>query len=258
VPSSGTRGLLEVFRYACPRLTLFAPSRSRALRKFPDGNFRRPLVKILRALMSAEMAALRGNAAARNGFFLAALHSVAKRVSRGQAYHPTRCVPVCPKTAPHASAATIRSFVPDSEPSRDVPGWKGSQDSVFWFLPGPKSRALFSQPRQMGTRCVASTRGPCGAGGRAFRGLTRSATEWSAARRKPLRAAAMHLSATISADVQARRLPTSERRKFPSAEIFEARATLREQSGSTLGRRVSASVVPVCYNEMRNVPITVR
>src|SRR5688572_27984142 len=58
------------------------------------------------------MAALRCNAAARIGFFLAALHSVAKRVSRGQAYHPTRSVPVCPETAPHASAATIRSFVP--------------------------------------------------------------------------------------------------------------------------------------------------
>ena len=58
--------------------------------KIADGNFRRPLVKILRALMSAEMVALRCNAAARMGFFLAALHSVAKRVSRGQAYHPTR------------------------------------------------------------------------------------------------------------------------------------------------------------------------
>src|SRR4029078_2626895 len=53
----------------------------------------------------------------------------------------------------------------------------------------------------------------CGAGGRAFRGLTRSATEWSAARRKPVRAAVLPFSATISADVKARRLPTSERRK---------------------------------------------
>ena len=94
---------------------------------------------------------------------------------------------------------------------------------------------------------LVSTRGPCGVGGRAFRGLTRSATEWSAASRKPIRAAALHLSAAISADVKARRLPTSDRRKFPSAEIFEARATLREQSGSTLGRRVyPLSSVPVC------------
>ena len=47
----------------------------------------------------------------------------------------------------------------------------------------------------------------------------------------------MHLSAAISADEQARRLPTSGRRKFPSAEIFEARATLREQRESAVGRR---------------------
>src|SRR5687768_7167092 len=92
---------------------------------------------------------------------------------------------------------------------------------MFWFLPGLWSRALFSQQRQMGTRCFASTRGPCGVGGRAFRGLTRSATEWSAARRKPLRAAALHLSETISADVKARRLPTSGRqeRKWGQAPI---------------------------------------
>ncbi len=38
-------------------------------------------------------------------------------------------------------------------------------------------------------------------------------------------------------------------------EIFEARATLREQSGSTLGRRVYAQSVPVCQ-ETRNVPIS--
>jgi hypothetical protein len=73
---------------------------------------RRSLVGSLRALTSAEMAALGCIAAARTGFLLAALHSVAKRVSREQAYHPRWFVPVCPKTAPHASAATIRSSVP--------------------------------------------------------------------------------------------------------------------------------------------------
>ena len=39
----------------------------------------------------------KGIAAARNGFLLAALHSVAKRVSRGQAHHPTRCCPRLPE-----------------------------------------------------------------------------------------------------------------------------------------------------------------
>jgi len=84
--ASGTG--LRSARYACPRLTLFATSGSRALRKFPDGNFRRPLVGSLRACSSAEMVAPICNMAARTGFLLAALHSVAKRVSRGQAYHP--------------------------------------------------------------------------------------------------------------------------------------------------------------------------
>ena len=53
--------------------------------------------------------------------------------------------------------------------------------------------------------------------------LTLFATEWSAARRKPIPAAAMHISATISADVKARRLPTSHRRKFPSGNFRSAR-----------------------------------
>ena len=52
--------------------------------------------------------------------------------------------------------------------------------------------------------------------------------------------------AANSADVKARRLPTSGRRKFPSAEIFEARATLREQRESAVGRRsANPSPVPV-------------
>ena len=44
---------------------------------------------------------------------------------------------------------------------------------------------------------------------------------------------------TNFADVKARRLPTSGRRKFPSPEIFEARATLREQRESAVGRRIA-------------------
>ena len=109
VRSAGKAGTcLRLARCACPRLTLFAPSRSRALRKFPDGNFRRPLVGSLRALTSAEMAALRCIAAARSGFLLAALHSVAKRVSRGQAHHPTR---VCPRL-PADRTARLRRHDP--------------------------------------------------------------------------------------------------------------------------------------------------
>jgi hypothetical protein len=165
---SGKRGTVEVGRYACPRLTLFAPSKSRALRKFPDGNFRRSLVGSLRALTSAKLAARRGNAAARSGFLLAALHSVAKRVSRGQAYHPARSVPRLPERAyrtppPPRSAASFLL----AEPSRYVPEVEKIARLGVLFLAEPLDYVLFSQQRQTGARCFASTRGPCGAGGRA-------------------------------------------------------------------------------------------
>ena len=62
--------------------------------------FWRSLVGSLRALTSAEMAALMCIAAARTGFLLAALHSVAKRVSRGQAYHPRWSRPRLPEDRP--------------------------------------------------------------------------------------------------------------------------------------------------------------
>ena len=111
------------------------------------------------------MVALKGNAAARMGFFLAALHSVAKRVSRGQAYHPTRSVPVCPKTAPHASAATIRSFVPDYRAIADVP--EGGKDRKTRCSGSCRALgAVHSSPSsgKWGRSALASTRGPCGVG----------------------------------------------------------------------------------------------
>ena len=134
---------------------------------------------------------------------------------------------VCPRLPerPHGTPPPPRSAASFTLPSyRACPRmWKRSQDPVFWFLLRPWSRALFSQQRQMGPSHACQHAGTCGAGGRAFRGLTRSATEWSAARRKPLRAAALHFSAAISADVKARRLPTSDRRKFPSGDFRSAR-----------------------------------
>jgi hypothetical protein len=144
---------------------------------------------------------------------------------------------------PEDRTARLRRHVPQLRsplPSHRAvsPGWKRSQGSVLWFLLSPGSRALLPA-LAMGTRCVASTRGPCGAGGRAFRGLTRSATEWSAARRKPLRAAAMPLRSPILQTLRPVGFRRANAENF-RPEIFEARATLREQSGSTLGRRVYA------------------
>ena len=156
-------GRFEGRRYACPRLTLFATSRSRALRKFPDGNFRRPLVGSLRACSFAEMVAPRCIAAARIGFLLAALHSVAKRVSRGQAYHPTRC---CPRL-PEDRTARLRRHdqqlrSPFTSHRGMSPRWRRSRDSVFWFWLSPGISRASHSSGTWGPSALASTRGQCG------------------------------------------------------------------------------------------------
>ncbi len=245
---SGQTGTVEVWRVRLPTADSLCALKVARASKISGRKFSAAARRKRTAFRSAEMAALKCNAAAVGRFLLAALHSVAKRVRRGQAYHPTRSVPVCPETAPHASAATIRSSVLRCRAIAVCPrGWKRSQDSVFWFLLRPGVVHSSPSSGKWGRPALASTRGQCGVGGRAFRGLTRSATEWSAARRKPLRAAALHLSAAISADVR----PVGFRRATAEnfrPEIFEARATLREQSGSTLGRRGAnpSGSVPVC------------
>ena len=85
-----------------------------------------------------------------------------------------------------------------------------------------RERSCWSWRRRRAVRS-SGKRGQHRVGWYACPRLTLFATEWSAARRKPLRAAAMHISATISADVKARRLPTSGRRKFPSGNFRRAR-----------------------------------
>src|SRR5688572_31940533 len=103
-------------------------------RKFSAAARRKPT-----GLTSAEMVAPICIAAARTGFLLAALHSVAKRVSRGQAYHPTRC-----PRLPEDRTARLRRHGPQLRSQfRAIAvcprGWKRSQDPVFWFLLRPGS-----------------------------------------------------------------------------------------------------------------------
>src|SRR6187431_1032521 len=103
---------------------------------------RRPLVGSLRACSSAELAAPMCIAAARTGFLLAALHSVAKRVSRGQAYHPTRSRPRWPEDRP----ARLRRHDPQlrSQPPTIAAcplEWKRSQDSGALVLAEPSKLA---------------------------------------------------------------------------------------------------------------------
>src|SRR6187397_3256330 len=66
--------------------------------------------------------------------------------------------------------------------------------------------------------------------------LTLFATEWSAARRKRPTAAVLPFGAAIFADVKAVRFRRAAAENF-RPEIFEARATLREQRESAVGRR---------------------
>src|SRR3954470_310821 len=126
-----------------------APSKSRALRKLPDGNFRRGLVGSLRACSSAEMAALGCIAAARIGFLLAALHSVAERVNPRKARPPA---PHCPRVL--ASAAV---------PITAAEG-KSRETRCGWLEPrGPKlaifPTALGHMPRSLQNGNGAADRG---------------------------------------------------------------------------------------------------
>src|SRR5688500_3347992 len=223
------------------------------------------------------MAALRCNAAARSGFLLAALHSVAERVN------PRKARPPAPH-GPRVLASAGRPHLP----------LLGKECTAPRAQQGPEHRVLRSFPPS-GTQRDGSTTGAelrivaaeaCGAvsgqtgtdrvGWYACPRLTLFATEWSAARKNPMRAAALHLSAAISADVKARRILTSGRRKFPSGNFRRARdlegakrvsrgQAYRENLGlSPFTRRPHRtppppqplSPVPVCYSKMRNVPIS--
>ncbi len=185
----GQTGTVEVCRYACPRLTLFAPSRSRALRKFPDGNFRRPLVGSGPPSYLQKWCAEMQHGGGR------ALPPRRAPFGRKESQPWTGVPPeaVRPRL-PEDRTARLRRHDPQLRsplPSHRAVSLRVEKIARLGVLvlagpSGPWSHALFSQQRQMG-RCFASTRGPCGAGGRAFRGLTRYATEWSAARRKPIR-----------------------------------------------------------------------
>ncbi len=266
-----------------PRLPRIDPLCSlkvaRASKISADGNFRRSLVGSLRALTSAEMAALRCNAAARIGFRLAALHSVAERVNPRKARPPT---PRCPRVL--ASAATSPFACRCWEKSARLQASARTRTPVLRSFPpsgthrdgstiGERSRG--SWRRRRAVRSFGQT-GTDRVGWYACPWRTLFATEWSAARKNPMRAAALHLSAAISADVKARRILTSGRRKFPSGNFRSARdleVAKRVRRGqaqranphpSPFARRPYRTPppphqlrsVPVCYNEMRNVPIS--
>ncbi len=116
----------------------------------------------------------------------------------------------------------------------DTPRWLGNGE-----------RSCGSWRRRRAVRSFGQT-GTDRVGWYACPRLTLFATEWSAARKNPMRAVALHFSAAISADVKARRILTSGRRKFPSGNFRSA----RDLEGAKRVRRGQAcrqpSTVPVC------------
>ncbi len=159
VRSPGKRGRLRFGAIRLPTADSLCSLKVARASKISGRKFSAAARRKRTAFRFAEMAAPKCNAAAVGRFLLAALHSVAKRVRRGQAYHPTRFVPVCPETAPHASAATIRSFVPDPSHRGLSPRVEKIARLGVLVLAEAWSRALFSQQRQMGTSLRSLARG---------------------------------------------------------------------------------------------------
>ena len=219
----GQTGTVEVWRYACPRLTLFAPSRSRALRKFPDGNFRRSLVGSGPPLhwqnWCAEMQRGGGRALPpRRAPF-------GRKESQPWAGVPPDAV--CPRLPerPHGTPPPPRSAAPFPfvEPSRCVPEVEKIARLGVLVLAEAWSRALFSQQRQTGTCCACQHAGTVRCGWARLPRVDPLCDRMERGEEEANTGRRIALSAAISADIQARRLPTSGRRKFPSGNFRSAR-----------------------------------
>src|SRR5687767_11072251 len=203
------------------------------------------------------MAALKCIAAARSGFLLAALHSVAERVN------PRKARPPAPH-GPRVLASAGRPHCRCWEKSARLPRLSKNQSTESCDLFHPRGHSAMARQQRAELRIVAAE--ACGAvsgqtgtarvGWYACPRLTLFATEWSAARKNPMRAAALHLSAAISADVKARRILTSGRRKFPSGNFRSARDLEGAKRVSRGQAYRKTSHVPVCPKTARHASAT--
>ena len=187
----------------------------------------------------------------------------------GRRAHPHR-------TVPRVLANAARPHLPLLGKEWATPGLSKNHntESCDPFHPRGHARSLGNRERSCGSwrrrRAVRSFghTGTDRVGWYACPWRTLFATEWSAARQNPMRAAALHFGAAISADVKARRILPSDRRKFPSGNFRSARdleGAKRVSRGQAyrenlarLRHRNPSGPCAVCYNEMRNVPITAR
>ena len=153
--------------------------KSRARRKLPEGNFRRPLVGSLRACSSAEMAALKCIAAARSGFLLAALHSVAERFSHRQA--------PAPPPSPHPDPLASKRGCTHSRLLREE---KSRETRWGWLEPQGPSLAVFPPSGHM-PRLLSSGNGAAGSGGGGVRCSLRARAWRAASERRPARSSSL-------------------------------------------------------------------
>src|SRR5688500_18220194 len=127
--------------------------------------------------------------------------------------------PLARKTLPHASAATVHSFAPRCRAIAHVP--EGGKDLKTRRSGSSRcsgsgsvlvSGTLLAAASKWGRAALASTRGPCGVGGRSFRGLTRPATEMERGEEEATTGRRDASQRNHFCRCQARRLPTSDRR----------------------------------------------
>ncbi len=185
------------------------------------------------------MAALRCNAAARSGFLLAALHSVAERVN------PRKARPPAPH-GPRVLATRRRPHLPLLGEECTTPGLSKNQNTESYDLFHPRGHSAMA--RQMGTELRIVAAEACGAVFRANGDKPRRVVRLPMAdslcdrmergeEEAPDRRRGASPS-TNSADVKAVRFRRAAAENF-RPEIFEARATLREQRESAVGRRLA-------------------
>ena len=161
-----------------------------------------------------------------------------------RAGQPSEGAPTGTARSPRASERGMSPFAACWEKSARLQGLSKNPNTESCDLFHPRGHTAMARNRERSCgswrrrRAVRSSgkRGQTRVGWYACPRRTLFATEWSAARRKRPTAAVLHFGAAISANLKAVRFRRAAAENF-RPEIFEARATLRSQRESAVGRR---------------------